>query len=558
MSLTKSTYRMQKGQVVNVKDFGATGDGTTDDTASIQAAIDYAAGMFNQVSFPPVGVYNPPIVEFPTGSYRLTDTLVVYVGLTLKGQGGIPYTVSHTRLIMDTSGGTVNVDKHILRPTVVFQSVARSNNLTVSIEDLGFWISNPGSTLPGRGGTGWATNGTYGTGGEGSAIYFNEPTIDTRIKRCNFYSMPNAGIFMEGSGTTVINIEVHECEFDTPVVGIRMKDCQPELVVTSSKFFSGTNQIYGDSLSDGNIDVYSSAFDFSARIEINGSTLKGFNFVGNKHGGSGTKLYGIEVDHAAQINITGNSFGLCTGGAMNIVDCDNGVISGNSIVNSGFNASVSSPTTDPAGIRLFGCQDVMVSSNVLTTPDAAAYGAFGIATLDNGGRSSECMIYNNFVSADYTGATYRSQARRFNFSDGDVCANNTTDLYTTAVKRETRVVDSGVMLIEAEDPIYVSSTANVDTELDGLTYAKVTFHASMQSSAASNIFEVLVKRASYTGAWSIADVTKDGTNGAGNGPHAIAASNTITFSISGTSLRAACSIATDPILVSILTVGTKT
>ena len=45
--------------VVNVKDFGAVGDGVTDDTAAIQAAIDYAEGE----------------VYFPVGNYKISSSL---------------------------------------------------------------------------------------------------------------------------------------------------------------------------------------------------------------------------------------------------------------------------------------------------------------------------------------------------------------------------------------------------------------------------------------------------------------------------------------------------
>jgi len=73
MALTKATYSMIDGAPVNVLDFGATGDGVTDDTAAIQAAIN---------SLPAGGV-----VYFPLGVYRTTATINISArGVTLQGQ----------------------------------------------------------------------------------------------------------------------------------------------------------------------------------------------------------------------------------------------------------------------------------------------------------------------------------------------------------------------------------------------------------------------------------------------------------------------------------------
>ena len=45
MALTKATYSMVQGAPLNVLDFGAVGDGTTDDTAAIQAAFDVGGAI---------------------------------------------------------------------------------------------------------------------------------------------------------------------------------------------------------------------------------------------------------------------------------------------------------------------------------------------------------------------------------------------------------------------------------------------------------------------------------------------------------------------------------
>lgn len=60
MALTKVTYSMIQGQYTNVLDYGATGNGTTDDTSAIQAAVTAAAG-------------GP--VYFPAGTYVISSTI---------------------------------------------------------------------------------------------------------------------------------------------------------------------------------------------------------------------------------------------------------------------------------------------------------------------------------------------------------------------------------------------------------------------------------------------------------------------------------------------------
>lgn len=57
MALTKATYRMTTGAPANVLDFGAKGDGVTNDTAAIQAAIAASKSVY-----------------FPSGSYLVSGT----------------------------------------------------------------------------------------------------------------------------------------------------------------------------------------------------------------------------------------------------------------------------------------------------------------------------------------------------------------------------------------------------------------------------------------------------------------------------------------------------
>lgn len=78
MSLTKVSYTMIEGRMVTPEDFGAVGDGVTDDTVAIQAAID---------SFTIAGQINGGIIYLPN-NYAISDTLTIYnSSMDFYGQG---------------------------------------------------------------------------------------------------------------------------------------------------------------------------------------------------------------------------------------------------------------------------------------------------------------------------------------------------------------------------------------------------------------------------------------------------------------------------------------
>ena len=112
MSLTKVTYSMIANGYINVKDYGAVGNGSTDDTAAIQAAV--AAGLALQQNAAGFGSNNGITIFFPVGKYRISDAIGIYFGLNLLGE----------------QSGLVNAGNAVSTGTVLLLSNTKPNGST--------------------------------------------------------------------------------------------------------------------------------------------------------------------------------------------------------------------------------------------------------------------------------------------------------------------------------------------------------------------------------------------------------------------------------------------
>jgi hypothetical protein len=116
MSLTKTTYSMIDGPVLNVKDFGAVGDGTNDDTLAIQAAVDELAFVNGDVN-----KYGKLV--FPPGTYRVTDEIVLkpMSNCVIEGYGqrfdGSTTVSKFSTEVNISYDGTTSATKSIFRAT---------------------------------------------------------------------------------------------------------------------------------------------------------------------------------------------------------------------------------------------------------------------------------------------------------------------------------------------------------------------------------------------------------------------------------------------------------
>lgn len=118
MSLTKASYSMVTGAPINVLDFGAIGDGVTDDTNAIQLAINATEITGGELFFPPK-------------TYRITSTLSKTfsdnISLVVRGYGA---KIDATAL---TTGNAIELGGSRLSGTALGANVLKnSDTFTVS------------------------------------------------------------------------------------------------------------------------------------------------------------------------------------------------------------------------------------------------------------------------------------------------------------------------------------------------------------------------------------------------------------------------------------------
>ena len=272
----------------NVKDFGARGDGTTDDTAAIQAAINT------------VGLAGGGTILFPAGYYRITDTLFIrYSSITLKGDSeGSAQIVAGADFI--GTGGSI--------PDTMLQvndHTASGKLFHIGLQDLtlnsiyltgGTPNSNPAVKCLFH--ANWvhymniercvfygASTGSDGIGALLTAVgpaFSEEFSMLNSFTDCEFtynYNGMKFGVTGQGS----INAsQVYRCRFGGTAVGTG----------TGIEIRGGT---YGNSFVDNDVEIYGTGFDASDTVAYFRGNLAEQNSL-DFTGGLGSQLFGNEFN----------------------------------------------------------------------------------------------------------------------------------------------------------------------------------------------------------------------------------------------------------------------
>lgn len=170
-TLTDRQYEANNA-VFNVKDFGAVGDGVTDDTSAIQLAINAAAVLnYGEVFFPQCSAY-----------YKVTGTITVANPLFLRGEhpavaiGAVGFTLG--TYMLDIDGGVSNLENVVVESLSFFSDngladIIRLNHAaSCTFRMLRMSTARHGVTVTGTRGHDNYFDRVYGYGLTGNAFYF--------------------------------------------------------------------------------------------------------------------------------------------------------------------------------------------------------------------------------------------------------------------------------------------------------------------------------------------------------------------------------------------------
>jgi hypothetical protein len=119
---------------VTVKDFGAVGDGVTNDTAAIQAAINYVQSFYIPETYGS-GSPGPGVGEvfFPFGIYKITSALTISRSMSFRGEGHSEFSIGPR-----INQHTANAD--------IFRVNPIAQGCSVSWDNLTMWDNGTGGT----------------------------------------------------------------------------------------------------------------------------------------------------------------------------------------------------------------------------------------------------------------------------------------------------------------------------------------------------------------------------------------------------------------------------
>jgi hypothetical protein len=356
MALTKVSYSMIDSAPISVLDYGAVGDGTTDDGPAVQLAINAVAALGRGT------------IVFPSGkSYFMNTQVNVCNNLVVMGYGAriiagrawahidAPLFKNFTAARMSVAPGTVTATANVAFYGLEFFGQDTGGASGVANADMhGLFICMGNRTDVASGVNGFT------------------------VQDCYLHDFDGAGVFTYGGE----NINISDNRFvnffvnDVLSIGSGLSLTDVDGFVVDANVFDHT----GASWSWHGMTV----LDFNSRSK-NGVVSN--NVIRNMNQGDGISCEGNTVDNLENVTFVGNMIRDCAGDGIGVDNCTQVVVSGNTIQDIGGH-----------GVLIGQTERLIIDGNsIINCGIGAIYGSGDKITI----------IGNNITGTGYLNATFQ-------------------------------------------------------------------------------------------------------------------------------------------------------
>ena len=314
-STTARTLANRFADVINVKDFGATGDGSTDDSPKIRLAINYAI-LNNRGIYFPSGtylvntVYNNRWALYADCKTNKTFSITLENDAIIKAGSNL-----NSLLTYSDSKAVIRIENSDFSPTNESESVSEaSQKICITGGEINLSLLNPQQTAGIDGISIGASSrkievssilfnhgittpsGSYiGYGGGDSGLFVKEP-LSLNVTNCRFVGSPDVGIYISGYSSNDTDVSyrrgkqamINGCTFYRCTNGIAQKRFFEQSIISSNHFYECQNGIIF-----GNTDTGTQ--NTSDRTIVSG------NYIRKTQGNP------IALDYSKNVNVNGNT-----------------------------------------------------------------------------------------------------------------------------------------------------------------------------------------------------------------------------------------------------------